>query len=621
MTDRSVDTLPTTSLGHYKVRAKIGSGGMGDVFDALHTGLNKRVAIKTLRKRFLDDEIVVARFLREGQLASRIRHPNIVDVTDVGIMGGLPCLVMEHLEGESLSAMIRREGRLPVETIVDLLLPILAAADFAHDHGIVHRDLKPSNIFLSRSWNGEIVPKVLDFGISKLVHDSQQAALTTDSAFVGTPHYASPELMRADKLADGRSDQYSMGVILYEAVTGVRPFADLGNNFVALAMAICKGEYAPVRERNPAVPAAFEQVIQRAMALSAQDRFVSMRALGEALLSFGSDRARMIWAPTFRGTGVGQQSPTEVLQRPSAVGAAATVHSSPPFSSGTPAMIHGGHAGSAPTPSSQHSHHAARSLPPGSLPSGSVPHASLPSGSLPHGSLPSGSVPHASLPSGSVPHGSLPSGSHASMPNGPMSHGFADHAGPFPSTTPPGAVHERLPSYGAGTTGPVARPRSSGMITAVIGLSLGVAVLASVLVVRSSRREDAGRPAAVEPAGETFTLDLQVTPATALIEIDGVAAGSGQISRSFPRDGKTHTLRLSAPGYESLLVEFKDSSPPPPAIGLRPSVPSAATSGAAPVATGRQPPVARPSPGPAPTGKVKGNSDGRPKTDNIDPWE
>lgn len=591
MADRSVDTLPTTSLGHYKVRAKIGSGGMGDVFDALHTGLNKRVAIKTLRKRFLDDEIVVARFLREGQLASRIRHPNIVDVTDVGMMGGLPCLVMEHLEGESLSAMIRREGRLPVETIVDLLLPILAAADFAHDHGVVHRDLKPSNIFLSRSWNGEIVPKVLDFGISKLVHDSQQAALTTDSAFVGTPHYASPELMRADKLADGRSDQYSMGVILYEAVTGIRPFADLGNNFVALAMAICKGEYTPVRERNPAVPVAFEQVIQRAMALQAQDRFVSMRALGEALLPFGSDRARMIWAPTFRGTNGGQQSPTEVLQRPSgAVGAVVTVHSGPPFSSGTPAMMHAAHAGSAPTPSSQHSHHAARSIPSGPM-------------------LPSGSIPHASIP-------------HASVPSGPaMGHGYGDHAGAFPSTTPPGAAHERLPSYGAGTSGPVARPRSSGMITAVVGLSLGVAVLASVLVVRGTRRDEASRSPAAEAAAETFTLDLQVTPATALIEIDGVAAGSGQVSRSFPRDGKTHTLRLSAPGYESLLVEFKDSNPPPPAIGLRPSVPAASSNAAAPGPAGRPTSAARPTPGPAPTGKVKGNSDGRPKTDNIDPWE
>src|ERR1043165_191044 len=115
----ATDALPTTSLGHYEIRSTIGSGGMGDVYDAVHTGLDKRVAIKTLRKRFLDDDVVVARFLREGQLASRIRHPNIVDITDVGMRGSLPCLVMEYLEGESFSALIRRE-KLPVDRIVDI---------------------------------------------------------------------------------------------------------------------------------------------------------------------------------------------------------------------------------------------------------------------------------------------------------------------------------------------------------------------------------------------------------------------------------------------------------------------------------------------------------------------
>ena len=614
MTERGPETLPTTSLGHYKVRAKIGSGGMGDVFDALHTGLDKRVAIKTLRKRFLDDEVVVARFLREGQLASRIRHPNIVDVTDVGMMGGLPCLVMEHLEGESFSAMIRREGPLDPEAIVGILLPIVAAVDFAHEHGIVHRDLKPSNIFLSRSWNGETVPKVLDFGISKLVHDSQQAALTTDSAFVGTPHYASPELMRADKLADGRSDQYSMGVILYEAAAGVRPFVDLGNNFVALAMAICKGDYLPLRHRNPNVPAAFEHVVQRAMALQAQDRFATMRALGEALLPFASERVRMIWAPTFRGRGGAlEPSATEMLTRPpapSSMGMVATVASVPPFSHG-PA--------SAGLPS----------MPPHSIP----PHSVGSRGSHADGPISQHSPhsPHSPHARASIPSGSLQQNPMASsLPRGP---------GAFPSTTPPGAAVDRLPSYGTGTSGPhVPRPRGSGAITAVIGLSLGLAVLVSVVVLRTSRRDDAIRTAAAASAAETFTLDLQVTPATALIEIDGTVAGTGQVSKTLPRDGRSHVLRLSAPGYESLLVEFKDTSPPPPAIGLRPvTSPSGQPNGqgapavqngtsSAPAATGatgaaQRGSAAGPPAGVTPTGKTKGNSEGRPKTDNIDPWE
>ena len=175
----SLDSLKAGTLGQYRVRGRIGSGGMGDVYDAIHTTLDKRVAIKTLRRRFLEDEVVVTRFLREGQLASRMRHPHIVDVTDVGVIDGLPCLVMEHLEGETLSQMIRRDGPMKPSTLVDILLPIIAAVDFAHDHGVLHRDLKPSNIFLSRSWNGEVQAKVLDFGISKLVHESTEAALTT----------------------------------------------------------------------------------------------------------------------------------------------------------------------------------------------------------------------------------------------------------------------------------------------------------------------------------------------------------------------------------------------------------------------------------------------------------
>lgn len=319
MAERSSnDALPTTTLGQYQIRSRIGSGGMGDVYDAVHTVLNKRVAIKTLRKRYLEDETTVTRFLREGQLASRIRHPNIVDVTDVGMIGGLPCLVMEYLDGEPLSSMIRRDGALPVTALVDVLLPIIAAVDFAHEQHVLHRDIKPSNIFLSRSWNGEVVPKVLDFGISKLVHESAEGALTTDSAFVGTPHYASPELMRADKNTDGRSDQYSIGVVLYEGATGARPFTDRAGSFVALAMAICAGQYPPPRQIKPDLPEAFERVIQRAMSLSPNDRYPSMRALGEALLPFASERARLIWTPTFRDKASVTEMPqqTQVLLRP-----------------------------------------------------------------------------------------------------------------------------------------------------------------------------------------------------------------------------------------------------------------------------------------------------------------
>jgi serine/threonine-protein kinase len=560
-----LDALPTQTLGSYQVRSKIGSGGMGDVFDAVHTGLDKRVAIKTLRKRFLDDEVVVARFLREGQLASRIRHPNIVDVTDVGMMGGLPCLVMEHLEGESFSQLIRREGKLSVDRIVDILLPIIAAVDFAHDHGIVHRDLKPSNIYLSRAWNGEIVPKVLDFGISKLVHEAQEAALTTDSAFVGTPHYASPELMRADRQADGRSDQYSMGVILYEAATGQRPFLEIGNNFVALAMAICKGEYPPARERNPNIPLPFDNVIKRTMALHPEERFLTMRDLGAALLPFASERARMIWAPTFQARTGEAPVVGEVLGELRASGpASATVQVTP---------------------------------------------ASMSRGGAKSGLAASGSNPSfPSQASGGVP--SLP-GPPVSMP--PPSFGSDSH----PSTTPPGAAFDRLPTYPTyGTGRPVAPPRGNGLITAIVGGSVVLAIIVALVVLKGGliggAKKDDKAAASATPAVVTYAIDLAVTPATATIELDGAPVGSGRLVQTMTKDGRVHRLAISAPGYETVRTEFDDVRPPPTTLVLRP-LPSAPSSTPTPVTGGTKPAGGKPS------GGKKG--DNRPKTDNIDPWE
>ncbi len=296
---------PSTQLGQYQLMRRIGGGGMGDVYEAMHTRLQKRVAIKTLRQQLTDDPVVVARFVREGQLASQLRHPHIVDVTDAGIIDGFPCLVMELLEGESLSALMKREGALPVARAVDLLLPIIAALDFAHSRGVLHRDLKPSNVFVTHGWNGDEIPKVLDFGISKLMGEAD-AHLTTDSMFVGTPLYASPEMMRSERNIDARSDQYALGVILYQCVTGTRPFGADGANALQLAMQVCEGRFVPPRALRPDLPEAFEAAILHTMALSPDHRYPSMRALGEALLPFATERARTIWTPTMTGTTSGR---------------------------------------------------------------------------------------------------------------------------------------------------------------------------------------------------------------------------------------------------------------------------------------------------------------------------
>lgn len=570
---------------------------MGDVFDAIHTSLDKRVAIKTLRRRFLDDQIVVARFLREGQLASRMRHPNIVDVTDVGVIDGLPCLVMEHLEGETLGQVIRREGRMPTSALVDILLPIIAAVDFAHDHGVLHRDLKPSNIFLARSWNGEVHPKVLDFGISKVMHESTEAALTTDSAFVGTPHYASPESVRAEKAADRRSDQYSMGVILYEGTTGIRPFAEKGGNFVTMAMAICAGDFPPPRAHHPDLPEAFERVILRAMSLRAEDRFFGMRQLGHALLPFASERARVIWAPSFDlSSGAdGRDEPrhdTQVLR-----------------SSGGVAII-------------SNSHHpvSTPSQAPFSVTGPSAPQQVWP---------PSSVRPYPVMQPGSQPP------SFSGMPSGtppPMHTG----SGQYQNLGPMGGHPDGTPSFGAGINSSIQPPpvkKSSGALLAAGVMALiGIGLIAVVVMRSSAKRAAAGEGEGEGPAamttGATFAVDVQTTPDSAVIELDGVSLGSGRLTRQLPRDGQKHVLRVSAPGYETLLVEFDAARPPPSILGLRASagggIASSTLAGKSPPvpASAKPPVVVAPVPGPnvRPGPTAKGKPD-RPRTDNIDPWE
>ncbi|MDB4942752.1 MAG: hypothetical protein JWP97_2286 [Labilithrix sp.] len=600
----SLDALPTSTLGQYRVRGRIGSGGMGDVYDAIHTTLDKRVAIKTLRRRFLEDPIVVARFLREGQLASRMRHPHIVDVTDVGVIDELPCLVMEHLEGETLGQVIRRDGALKPSQLVDILLPIVAAVDFAHEHGVLHRDLKPSNIFLARSWNGEVHPKVLDFGISKLVHEGADAALTTDSSFVGTPHYASPESVRAEKAPDRRSDQYSMGVILYEGTTGVRPFAEKGGSFVTMAMAICAGDYRPLRTVNPELPEAWERVVQRAMALEADHRFPSMRQLGAALLPFASERARVIWSPTFRSDGTERA----VLPPPASVGSETQVLR------GSGSVNPAGPSGPYPSVTPHHPSHSGQQAlnrtGPSSLPAGWA--APVRPYAMPPG--------HPSA-SANLVLGGTPAPSASGLPRLGAPHLTGQH--PYPGS------HDGTPSFGAGihsSVQPLPAPRKSPAallaLAALVFVGLGVA---AAIVVKGSAHKEAAAASSGQPP-TSFSVDVQAQPESAMFELDGAALGTGRLSRSFGRDGQQHVLRVSAPGYETLLLQFDENRPPPSLVALRAGTGSTTMAGtAAPSATPppkaptvQAPPPFRPGPTPPPTGK---KSTDRPRTDNIDPWE
>lgn len=288
--------LPSgTRFGSYEIVRAIGAGGMGAVYEALHTGLKKRVALKTLHAAVSGNEEVMARFLREGEAASRIRHPNVVDVTDLGVQDGTPFLVMEYLEGESLSRLIIREAPLSIERTLALMLPVISAVSTAHDEGVVHRDLKPENIFLAKTRLGQVEPKLLDFGISKV---QSTVDLTKTASFLGTPQYISPEQAQGSKHVDGRADQYALGVILMKCTTGVLPATS--DNLLALLHKVALGQLTRPREVMPELSEAFEAVLMRAMALEPAQRFPHVAALGEALLPFADAQTQAALTPFFR---------------------------------------------------------------------------------------------------------------------------------------------------------------------------------------------------------------------------------------------------------------------------------------------------------------------------------
>ena len=278
------DVLPPATVigGKYRLGRLIGEGGMGAVYEAEHTGLAVRVAVKLLNESFTSDAKAVSRFRREARAAAAIRHPNIVEVTDTGTdEDGIPFIVMEMLEGESLSGLLRRERVLSPVTAVILTSQILAGLSAAHAKGVVHRDLKPGNILLARQADGGYVVKILDFGISKFFADNVPQDVTAAGAVIGTPRFMAPEQAVGHPDLDARVDLYSVGVLLYRMVTGRLPFN--ARTPEGIIQALLEGKATPPREIQPDLLPALETVVLKGMAANRELRFQDARQFIQAL--------------------------------------------------------------------------------------------------------------------------------------------------------------------------------------------------------------------------------------------------------------------------------------------------------------------------------------------------
>ena len=514
-------------LGLYRLERCIGIGGMGEVYEARHTGLGKRVALKALRPSATRDPVERLRFQREAETASQLTHPHVVDITDMGEHEGTPFFVMEYLEGETLSERLKREPRLTTQQLVDLLLPVVAALGHAHNRRVVHRDVKPGNILLCRSAAGELVPKVLDFGICKPLDGQDGQELTVSASLIGTPNYMAPEQALGAKFVDERADQYAVGAVLYEGVTGRRPHSSPDETFLGLLNSIASGEVDRPSLYAPSLPAGLEEVIAKAMERDADARFPSMRELGRALLPFASERGRLLYQPAISALTSVELGDETLLDISAVTGS-----------------------------------------------------------------------------------GTLATGDSTRHAYAGQTHGNSGRAPPW-----------REPRH------------------LVLG-ALAVSLIASAALILSGRGASGESPPA-DVAGTSVVerpvklqIDTRVTPSDAVIELDGRPVGQGRVRTTLERDGSTHGLRFTAPGYDSQLLTFTDTPPPahvtllpvqptpaPPDAQLPEAAAAASAVGGAAERTfsGATRAAAQPPPRAA-SSKSQTPAPASLPTDNIDPW-
>jgi serine/threonine protein kinase len=280
----------------YRLDRALGEGGMGAVWAATHVVTQKRVAIKVLRSELASNASLVQRFLREARAICAVRHPNVVQVHDVfQLPSGVPVMVMDLLEGETLAERLARDGKLGVQELARLMLPVLGAVSAAHAASIVHRDLKPDNLFLTPMGDGNVDIKVLDFGIAKASKiDEEIGALTKTGSMLGTPYYMSPEQLYGEKDIDARADVWALGIIFYECLIGRKPTE--ADNLGQIMKIVTVQGIPPIETVAPNAPPALCALIARMLQADRSKRLSNLDEARQTLTQLARSAAISVGA-------------------------------------------------------------------------------------------------------------------------------------------------------------------------------------------------------------------------------------------------------------------------------------------------------------------------------------
>ncbi len=437
---------------------------MGSVFEALHEYLGSAVALKFLNPELAQRPGLVARFLQEARVSASIRTPYVVQVSDVDqTADGLPYLVMELLEGESLQAVLHRSGKLPRQTALDFAVQILNGLEVAHAKGVVHRDLKPDNVFVVSTAQGPLL-KLLDFGIAKLrTSEEFQKGLTRPGVLMGTPEYMAPEQAISADTADARADLFSVGVLLFEMLAGARPVS--GDDPRVIAASVLAGQVRSLRELDPDAPEPLVAIVHRALSGRPNDRFqraVEMRSALLPLFTLSLNASGAVGYPSHL-----QATPTPAI---------ASAQSQVPARSDRP-----------PPTQPDAELAAARAVPPTLPPS--EPQAQQP----------------APMRTGTVLGGPVEGGFGPTAEMSPMA---------FDPTSPGGSVQPRqVPPYPVPPMQPAPRKKKRsalsilGIIAAVCGALAAVGVIATLIAInRSDSSSNLAPPIAITPPPPVTTV-------------------------------------------------------------------------------------------------------------------